>query len=249
MHDSTIASEETIIAMPCGGSIDLDKPRSAGPLSATQVAFCRENNIDLAYDPIQIGWIPVKAPDDIVGDMHSPVYRRTALRTHSVTGAMTNLTLRPWRASDTEVYHALLDDPAVWAHMPTPYPNPLTPDAAAVLIELCNSSNHHEVRAILKGDTPIGQVRLEFENTDDSLGGAEISYWLGRAYWGNGYGSAIVTQYAARSFAEHPSLMSIFARVHKKNAASRRVLESAGFRLKGDDPRSENWLIMRKRRD
>lgn len=57
-------------------------------------------------------------------------------------------------------------------------------------------------------------------------GELEISYWLGRAYWGRG----IATR-ALNAFLREQSERPIFARVASDNLASLRVLEKCGFTL------------------
>ncbi|WP_217358741.1 GNAT family N-acetyltransferase [Thalassococcus sp. S3] len=229
-----------VLPMPCGTKIDLKRARSAGPLTTDQVVFCRNEGVPLAYDPLQIGWVPLSCIDDISPDA-------TDLQPEPVETSET-LTLRPWQSSDLDVFHDLLDDPKVWTHMPQPYPAPLTRDAAEALLDLSISSNHHEVRAVLHQDRIVGQVRLQFDGTDDALGDAEISYWLGHAFWGQGIGSMMVSQFTQRSFVDHPSLTSIFARVMSDNHASRAVLRKAGYQEKGPDPKDPAWIVMQRRR-
>jgi RimJ/RimL family protein N-acetyltransferase len=60
-------------------------------------------------------------------------------------------------------------------------------------------------------------------------GEPEISYWLGREFWGKG----IATQALSR-FLEVVSVRPLTARVAKDNTASIRVLEKNGFKLAGE---------------
>ncbi len=62
------------------------------------------------------------------------------------------------------------------------------------------------------------------------FGPLEISYWLGREFWGQG----IATR-ALSLFLERQETRPLHARVVKDNVASRRVLEKCGFRLVGED--------------
>lgn len=50
--------------MAAGRVLDPGRLRSDGPLDATEVAFCREHGIPLAYDPVQIGWVTLDCVDD-----------------------------------------------------------------------------------------------------------------------------------------------------------------------------------------
>jgi RimJ/RimL family protein N-acetyltransferase len=58
----------------------------------------------------------------------------------------------------------------------------------------------------------------------------EITYWLGKPYWGKGIATA-----ALREFLKHIEPRPIYARAAKDNLASRRVLEKCGFKVCGQD--------------
>lgn len=76
------------------------------------------------------------------------------------------------------------------------------------------------IRTILVDDEVAGSV-LSYETDGDP----EVSYWLGRVFWGRG----IATTALARFLAEVNLKRPIFARVAKDNLGSRRVLEKCGF--------------------
>jgi hypothetical protein len=42
----------------------MTRDRSLGVLTHTEIDFCRQNEIPLANDPMQIGWVPATATDD-----------------------------------------------------------------------------------------------------------------------------------------------------------------------------------------
>ncbi len=62
------------------------------------------------------------------------------------------------------------------------------------------------------------------------FGKPEITYWLGREYWGQGIATMALT-----AFLEELQTRPIYARVVKDNIASMRVLEKCGFRVAGSD--------------
>jgi RimJ/RimL family protein N-acetyltransferase len=113
---------------------------------------------------------------------------------------------------------------------------------AADLIALSNDGAHHEVRAVLWDGEPVGQVRLEFQDA----GTVELSYWIGRAHWGRGIAGLVVPPYAAAAIGRHAE-ERIIARVHRDNAASRRVLVKAGMTLVGPTDASPDWLVFEHR--
>lgn len=62
------------------------------------------------------------------------------------------------------------------------------------------------------------------------FGKPEVSYWLGREYWGQG----IATQ-ALRLLLTQEKTRPLYARAAKDNIASLRVLEKCGFAICGED--------------
>ena len=80
-------------------------------------------------------------------------------------------------------------------------------------------------RTILYDDRLAGQI-VRFEQ----FGKAEISYWIGREFWGRG----VATQ-ALALFLEVIQERPLFARAAKDNMASLRVLQNNGFTISGED--------------
>jgi RimJ/RimL family protein N-acetyltransferase len=62
-------------------------------------------------------------------------------------------------------------------------------------------------------------------------GKPEVTYWLGREYWGKG----IATWALKELLASHSQKRPMYARVAKDNLASRRVLEKCGFKIIDED--------------
>lgn len=56
--------------------------------------------------------------------------------------------------------------------------------------------------------------------------GPEVSYWLGKDFWGKGVASAALV-----AFLDVQRVRPIFGRVAKDNAGSRRVMEKCGFEV------------------
>ncbi len=81
------------------------------------------------------------------------------------------------------------------------------------------------VKSIILGEELIGHI-ASFEQ----FGETEVTYWLGRAYWGKG----LATQ-ALGLFLAEVTKRPIFARAVKDNVASIRVLEKCGFHIWGED--------------
>lgn len=86
------------------------------------------------------------------------------------------------------------------------------------------------IRTIVMGGGYSEQVAghvLKYEQD----GAAEISYWLGRAFWGRGIATTALRQFLERVVMARP----LVARAAADNVASLRVLEKCGFVRVGAD--------------
>lgn len=62
------------------------------------------------------------------------------------------------------------------------------------------------------------------------FGRREVSYWLGREFWGRGFATEALAQFLGTL-----DIRPLFARAAKDNIASIRVLEKNGFVITGED--------------
>ncbi len=229
------------ITLPSGRVLDLRRARSEGPLDREELEFCRIHGVPLAYDPAQIGWVPISCEDDLTIILQAaeqvPLGRRGVRSGH--------VRFRPWGRHEVGTFVSLLDNPKVWEHLPDPFPNPLTAEDASALIELSLEAEHHDVRAVEIDGEVVGQVRLAFDpiRSDRTVG--EISYWLGERHWGRGIGSDLVSRFTSHSFDRRPELSGIWARVHENNTRSARILEKAGYRYGGPIADNSPWRTYR----
>lgn len=76
------------------------------------------------------------------------------------------------------------------------------------------------IRTAVQAEQVVGYV-LSYEED----GRPEVSYWLGKAYWGHGYATSALDAFLAQVNQKR----LIYARVAKDNLPSRRVLEKCGF--------------------
>ncbi len=205
-----------------GVAVQQNRPRSDGVLTSEELQWCRANGIRLAFDPLQHGWVPSLCEDDLV----------------LKTPARNELSFRAWEERDASLLARLLSSEALWQYLPEDYPGPIDQETATQVIKL-GAEGYHHVRAITKDGVPIGQARLYFAQP----GEAEISYWLGKAYWGKGFGSAVVNDFSAYCLKEFPDVQRLFAKVHKQNIASQRVLEKAAFKPAGNEG---DWIIVER---
>ena len=75
-------------------------------------------------------------------------------------------------------------------------------------------------RTIVLDSQVVGNVMSYVED-----GRCEVTYWLGKEYWGQGIATRALTEFLAATNRARP----IYARTARDNAGSRRVLEKCGF--------------------
>ena len=114
----------------------------------------------------------------------------------------------------------------------TPLPHPYPPDGAAKFIAharqaRAQGSAYHF--AILLSKRCVGVCGLK--NVDAASRSADVGYWLGRAYWGQGITTAAIRLLleTARMDLE---LRTLTAHTFEHNQRSVRVLEKLGFELR-----------------
>jgi RimJ/RimL family protein N-acetyltransferase len=76
------------------------------------------------------------------------------------------------------------------------------------------------IKTILIDNAVAGHI-LSYQDE----GHPEVTYWLGREYWGRGIATRALTEFLAHTQRTRP----IFARAAKDNTASLRVLQKCGF--------------------
>lgn len=145
------------------------------------------------------------------------------------------LILRPYRRDDIDDLVQLLADYDVsryLAQVPYPYTRA---DAEAwidrVRDRIMDGRNAVFAVGLRTGARLIGALGLH-----PTEAGAELGYWLGKAYWDQGYASEAVRAVVDFGFTHTPTPL-IHAAAHLENRASSRVLEKAGFRYVGDQIR------------
>jgi RimJ/RimL family protein N-acetyltransferase len=82
------------------------------------------------------------------------------------------------------------------------------------------------IQTILLNGQVAGSVFI-YEDEDQK---PEVSYWIGKQYWGKG-----VATRALSAFLKHIEVRPLYARAAKDNLGSLRVLEKCGFTRIGED--------------
>lgn len=153
-----------------------------------------------------------------------------------------NLILRRLHASDAKQLQILLQAKEIAANtcsIPYPYP----PSAAKVWLDeqrAAEAAGDAVVRAVTRklDHAPesgiaiaplIGVAGLAMDTQHHN---AELGYWIGKPYWGCGYGTEAVARVVKLGFQQH-GLHRIHAHHFTRNPASGRVLQKIGMTYEG----------------
>ena len=140
-----------------------------------------------------------------------------------------HLQLRAFRDSDAERVAALCNNKKIWDHLRDFIPFPYKVKDAEEFIKSCQKENPQTTFAIEFNGDVAGCIGLVKQHDIYSLT-AELGYWLGEPYWGQGIAAKAVNLIVDYGF-DHLNLVRIYAGVFDFNKPSQRVMEKAGFKL------------------
>lgn len=133
--------------------------------------------------------------------------------------------LRQWQAGDEKSLFENANNYKVWRNLKDIFPHPYTLTDAYEWIKIAEDSPH--TFAIEVRGKAVGGIGILLKD-DIYKKNAEIGYWLGESYWGQGIISAAITEIVDFTFRKY-DVNRIFAGVFEYNIASMRVLEKVGF--------------------
>lgn len=133
--------------------------------------------------------------------------------------------LREVADDDLDVFFAHRQDPEADRMAAFTAKDPADREAFAAHWAKIRADESVTLRAILVDGWVAGHVA---SYVDESLGKLEVTYWIGREYWGRG-----VATRALRAFIGIVAERPIYGRTASDNVGSRRVLENCGFVLVG----------------
>lgn len=137
--------------------------------------------------------------------------------------------LRPWTPNDLESLVKYANNKKIAMFMTDKFPHPYTIEKGKEFIEFAIKETPPYILAIdIKGEA-IGGIGIH-PQSDIHCKNAELGYWLGEPFWGNGIISNAIIQIVDYSFM-NLDITRIFARPFGTNIASQRVLEKTGFKL------------------
>ena len=138
---------------------------------------------------------------------------------------MTNdVQLRPVRDEDLTIFFEQEQDPEAVFMAAFTHPDPSGREAFDAHWAKIRGLASVRLRTIEADGVVVGHV-ARYEQ--DGL--PEVTYWIGREYWGRGLATA-----ALRAFLQEDPRRPMYGQAAKDNAASRRVLEKCGFRVTGE---------------
>ena len=149
------------------------------------------------------------------------------------------LRLRPWCEADAAPLFELARDPRIgmlcgWK------PFERIDDAHEALSTVLAAPDSYAVTLASTGEL-VGSIALRIDTDSPEASVADIGYWIGAPYWGNGYateaGDAIIDR------ARELGVTTIVLKYFDGNDASRRVSEKLGFAWRSREEGVEYPLI------
>nr|GFB42693.1 acyl-CoA N-acyltransferases (NAT) superfamily protein [Tanacetum cinerariifolium] len=141
----------------------------------------------------------------------------------NISSSSTNLTLRPFKLSDTDDLLLYVGDDQVTKFLRWETLN--TKDEALTFIkDVCIP--HRWRRSICIDDRSIGFVSTFYDDGHK----ADIGYGLAAKYWGQGIATAAVKMAVKMVLMDFPDIVRLQAFTDVENIGSQRVLEKAGFK-------------------
>ncbi len=166
------------------------------------------------------------------------------------------LILRPWQESEAGILYKYACDPDIgpvagWM------PHTSVENSLEIIRTVFAAPEVYAVVLKATGE-PIGSCGIMFTNSlhtaDMKDGEAEIGYWIGKPYWGQGFIPEAVKALLSRCFNEL-RLRTVWCGYYEGNNKSKRVCEKSGFKFHHTnhdilsplgDKRTEHFYIMTK---
>ena len=141
------------------------------------------------------------------------------------------ITLRDYTIKDVERLVTLANNKNVSQYLVNTFPYPYTKSDAVWWIKTGSKANGIVSKVIKYQNLFVGSVGITPQSGWREHV-AEIGYWLGEEYWGNGIATKALTQMTDYAFSVL-RYRKLFAEVLSENKASMRVLEKCGYELEG----------------
>lgn len=141
--------------------------------------------------------------------------------------------LRHWKIEDAKVLSELLNNQNILNNLRDGLPYPYTEKNAKeyIMAVLSSDSNQTFAYAIIVNEQVVGNIGV-FRQDNIHSQTAELGYYIGESYWGNGIATSAVKQVCDYIFT-NTDIIRIFAEPFVYNQGSCRVLEKSGFQCEG----------------
>ncbi|MEE0526599.1 MAG: GNAT family N-acetyltransferase [Prevotellamassilia sp.] len=166
------------------------------------------------------------------------------------------LLLRPWRETDAASLFKYAQDPAIGPVAGWPAHTSVEDSRLVIRNVFCAPETYAVV--LKASNEPIGCVGIMFADNVNSCykkeGDAEIGYWIGVPYWGQGLIPEAVKCLLARCF-DDLGLQRVWCSCYDGNVKSRRVMDKCGFAFHHTetnkisalgDARTEHYTLLTK---
>lgn len=147
--------------------------------------------------------------------------------------------LRSWEKQDLSSLVKYADNLNIAENMTDMFPHPYSEAHGTAFIEFANASHSAHIFAIEVDGEAAGGIGIH-PQYDIHRRNAELGYWLGQPFWGQGIISRAIQQAVDFAFLHDNEIDRIFARPFGSNTASQKVLEKNGFVL---EARFEKTLV------
>lgn len=104
----------------------------------------------------------------------------------------------------------------------------------------CNKNNA-ELFAIALNDIAIGTISLSHQNIRERK--AQIGYWIGSEYWGNGYTSCAFSQ--VLNLARKKGIKYLSATIKDDNIASKSIWIKNGAKIEATDDKLKAFITLK----
>jgi ribosomal-protein-alanine N-acetyltransferase len=138
--------------------------------------------------------------------------------------------LRPWQWSDSKKLTHLINNRKIWDNVRDYLPHPYTYKDADLFLQ-------HNVDQVVQTNFAVirdGEITggIGYIPKDDVYKfTAEIGYWIGEPYWGQGLATEAIRLLVRKIREQSPLIVRVYAEVFDYNKASMRALEKNGFYL------------------
>ncbi len=137
--------------------------------------------------------------------------------------------LRPWTITDLDSLVKYANNIKIARFMSDGFPFPYTIEKGKAFLEMATQNTDLLYRAIEVNGQAAGGIGIS-PKTGIKRKNAELGYWLGEPYWGNGIISRAIGEIVDTGFKTF-EITRIYAAPFGTNIASHRVLEKADFIL------------------